>query len=143
MLKETIKMDPSHWQPHHTLAYILLDQSRLDEASAEAEKSLELSGGASAPRMMMASKEYISGRPEEGHKHLEILLQTAREVYVPPTFFAWIAMARGDPEEAYDYVRKAIEVRDSWLNFNRIAPKQLRALSPKIESLLKESGWEK
>jgi tetratricopeptide (TPR) repeat protein len=143
MLKEAIDMEPAHWQPRYTLAYILLDQSRLAEASAEAEKALELSGGASATRMMMASVDFLCGRAAEGGRHLEEMLDMAGKAYVPPTFFVWVSMARGRPEEAYVYVEKAIEMRDAWLNFNRIAPGPLRALSPEIESLLRESGWEK
>ena len=140
-LRGTIEMEPAHWQPHYHLASVYLDQSRLDEASAEAEKAVELSGGASIALMILASVSFVSGRAKEGDEALEKLLDRAGKMYVPPIFFTWIAMARGDPGEAYCYVEKAIDVKDAWLNFNRIAPRQIRALSPKIEVLLKKTGW--
>ena len=140
-LRETIEMEPAHWQPHYHLASVYLDQSRLDEASAEAEKAVELSGGASIALMILASVSFVSGRAKDGDEVLEKLLDRAGKMYVPPIFFTWIAMARGDPSEAYCYVEKAVDVNDAWLNFNRIAPRQLRALSPKIEALLKKTGW--
>jgi serine/threonine protein kinase/Flp pilus assembly protein TadD len=142
LLRDTIEMDPEHWQPHYHLANVYLDQSRLDEASAEAEKAVELSGMASIALMILASVRFVSGRMEEGQEVLEQLLDRAKKVYVPPVFFAWIGMARGDPDGSYPYVEKAIEVKDAWLNFNRIAPRQLQARGPKIDALLKESGWE-
>jgi serine/threonine protein kinase/tetratricopeptide (TPR) repeat protein len=143
MLHETIGMDPSHWQPHYHLANVYLDQSLLDEALAEAEKALELSGGASVTRMILAATDFVSGRTAEGDRHLGKLLDSAEKIFIPPTFFAWISMARGDPEEAYRHIKKAIEVRDAWLNFNRIAPRQLRVLGPEIDTLLRKTGWEK
>ncbi len=141
-LNDTIAMDPTHWQPHYHLANVYLDQSSLCEASAEAEKAVELSGGASITLMILASVRFVSGRAEEGREVLERLLDRSNQVYVPPVFFAWIGMARGDPDGAYPYVEKAIDVKDAWLNFNRIAPWQLRARSPNIDALLKEAGRE-
>ena len=87
--------------------------------------------------------EFLAGRTADGNKNLRELLGKSDEKYVPPTFFAWISMARGDQEEAYRQIQKAIEMKDSWLNFNRIAPKPIRALNPKIEALLMETGWER
>ncbi len=141
-LRDTITMDPAHWQPHYHLANVYLDQSSLGEASAEAEKAVELSGGASITLMILASVRFVSGRSEEGREVLGQLIERAKNVYVPPVFFAWIGMARDDPDGAYRYVEKAIEVKDAWLNFNRIAPWQLRTRGPKIDALLKEAGRE-
>jgi Tfp pilus assembly protein PilF len=143
MLKDTIRMEPSYWQPHFTLAYIYLDQSLLEEAAVAAEKAFELSNGTSAALTLIASAEFLAGRTADGDAHLKELLDKAKEVYVPPTFFAWIAMTKGDSEEAYGHIRKAIEHKDAWLNFNRIAPGPLRALSPEIEALLIKTGWER
>ncbi len=44
-LQNTIALDPAHWQPHYHLSNVYLDRARIDEASAEAEKAVELSGG--------------------------------------------------------------------------------------------------
>ena len=93
-------MEPSYWQPHYTLAYIYLDQSLLEETAVEAGKAFDLSGGASAALTIIASVEFLAGRTADGNRHLKELLGKAEKKYVPPTFFAWISMARGDQEEA-------------------------------------------
>ena len=141
-LNETIEMDPTHWQPHYHLANVYLDQSRLNEALSEAEKAVALSGGASIALMILASVNFVLGQVEKGQEALEQLLDRAKKVYVPPIFFAWISMARGHSDGAHPYVEKAIEMKDAWLNFNRIGPRQLRAKSLKIDALLKNKGWE-
>jgi len=141
-LRKTIEMEPAHWQPHYHLANVYLDQSLLEEASSEAEKAVELSGGASIALMILSAVRFLTGRIKEGQEALEQLLEREKKVYVPPVFFTWIAMARGEPDEAFRHVEEAMEVRDAWLNFNRVAPRQLRARSPKIEALLRETGWE-
>ena len=141
-LRETMEMESGHWQPHYHLASVYLDQSRLEEASEEAEKAFKLSGGASITLMILASVGFVSGRVAEGQEALERLLDREKIVYVPPTFFAWIAMTQDDPSDAFRYVEKAIDVKDAWLNFNRVAPRQLRAMSPKIKDLLRATGWE-
>lgn len=140
-LLNTKAMDPAHWQPHYHLSNLYLDRSRLDEALAEAEKAMELSGGASIALMIVACVRFVSGRTEKAEEILEKLLERAKNVYVPPVFFAWIYMARGDADEAYTWAEKAIEANDAWLNFNHIAPEQLRARGPRIDALLEKTGW--
>jgi len=141
-LRETIEMESGHWQPHYHLASVYLDQSRLEEASEEAEKAFKLSSGASITLMILASVRFVSGQVVEGQEALERLLDREKRVYVPPTFFAWIAMTQDNPSDAFRYVEEAIDVKDAWLNFNRVAPRQLRAMSPKIKELLRATGWE-
>jgi len=141
-LIETIEMEPGHWQPHYHLATVQLDQSRVDEALGEARKAVELSGGASIALMILAAASFVLGRTEKGQESLEELLERAETGYVPPVFFAWISMARDDPDEAYRHVERAIEMRDAWLNFNGVIPRQIRARGPEIEALLRETGWE-
>ena len=140
-LNDTITMEPTHWQPHYHLANIYLDINRPDDATSAAEKAVELSGGASIALMILASVRFVTGRADEGQELLGRLLERAQTVYVPPVFFAWIAMARNDPDGAYQYVEKAIDMKDAWLNFNNICPRQLRAEGGKIDALLEKSGW--
>jgi serine/threonine-protein kinase len=141
-LRDTIEMDPGHWQPHYHLSSVYLDQSRVEEAVVEAQKAVRLSGGASIALMSLSSALFLSGRTEEAEGVLRQLLDRERKVYIPPTFFAWINMARGKADEAYAWIEKAVEVRDAWLNFNCVAPPPLRARDKKIEELLRRTGWE-
>jgi TolB-like protein/Tfp pilus assembly protein PilF len=140
-LKETIDMEPSHWQPHYHLATLYMEKSDLEKAIAEAEKAVELSGGSSSSLMIDSSLHFLLGREDEGRVLLDRLKKRAEESYVPPVFFAWISMARGDPPRACRYVEKAIKMRDAWLNFNFIYPPQIKARSPEIDELLQESGY--
>jgi hypothetical protein len=91
--------------------------------------------------MILACVHFVSGRDEDGEDLLERLLLRAEKVYVPPVFFAWIATARGKDQEVYRYVERAVEMRDAWLNFNPIAPRQVRAQSPEIQEFLRKKGW--
>jgi len=140
-MKKTIEMEPAHWQPHYQLAIVYLDSSRFDETAREAEKAVELSGDASIALMILSCIRFLTGGEKEGREILGRLSEREKTVYVSPVFFAWIAMARGRPDEALGHVERAVEARDAWLNFNGIMPRQIRAQGPEIESLLKKTGW--
>jgi TolB-like protein/Tfp pilus assembly protein PilF len=119
-LKKVIEMDPNYWQPYAHITSAYFDKSMSKEAVASAEKAVELSGGASVGRMLLVLAYHQAGRVHDSEEQLDQLKRKARDVYVSPMLFAWIYTARGDVEEAYRWLKKAVDGRDAWTSWYKM-----------------------
>lgn len=59
---------------------------------------------------------------------------------MPPTFLAWVPLARGEADEALERLREAAWDKDPWLPFQRLVGKGLHPGDPRIEALLGDLG---
>ena len=98
-LERTIALHPNHWLPHHALGDIFSRLSRMDEAIEESAKAVELSSENSIAVAQLACLNFLADRRDLGEELLAALTERSRQSYVPPTFMAWIHLARGDTEE--------------------------------------------
>ena len=55
------------------------------------------------------------GRTQQARAVLHSLAATARQTYVPPSHFAMIETALGNRDQAFEYLDRAIAVRDARL----------------------------
>jgi len=138
-LENVVAMHPHHWLPHYHLGFLYMAGGRLEEARAESEKAVELSGGVSATITQLACCRYLLGENGHGDELLKALQQRAHASYVPPTFLAWVHLTRGQVGDALEQLHEAVRGKDPWFPFNRLmAPVFYPAGDPRIDALLEE-----
>ncbi len=111
-----------------------------DEAVSAGEKAVELSGGASIVKAVLACAYFLSGRAKKGEELLESLKERSQSTYVPATFLVWIYSARNDIDEAFLWLHKAAKEHDPWICWYGSGSDALRADDPRFDLLLKKIG---
>ena len=139
-LQQVISKDPGFWQPQHWLCFAFISESMFDEAVSAGEKAVELSGGASIAKAVLASACFLSGRAKRGEELLESLRERSQSTYVPATFLVWIYSARNDIDEAFLWLQKAAKEHDTWICWYGAGSEALRADDPRFDVLLKKIG---
>jgi TolB-like protein len=139
-LRQVIELDPTYWQPYHHMAVAHLAVSDFAEAAIQAEKAVELSGGASVAMQYLAVADYRAGKTAKGDEVLRKLEEKAARAWVSPMVFLWIHVARGDEDEAYRHLERAVAERDPWLLFYGIMPGTIRPRNPKFDDLVASTG---
>jgi len=141
-LQQVIARDPGFWQPHLWLCFAFISGSMFEEAISAGEKAVELSGGASIAKAVLACAYFLSARSKKGEELLENLQERSQSTYVPATFFVWIYSARNDMDKAFRWLQKAAKEHDPWVCWYGISPNALRADDPRFDALLKKIGLE-
>lgn len=139
-LEKVAAMHPHHWMPHYYLSVLYAQAARLEEARVEAETAVELAGSVSITVAQLAQVCFLVGDKDRGDDHFELLRQRARASYVPPTFLAWIHLARGEADDAFEHLQEAVRGNDPWLIFHRFVSPELRPADARIEALLEGLG---
>jgi len=137
---KAIAMDPDHWQSYLHLGMAYLHASMVEKAAAAWEKAVDLSGGASAALAWLAAAYYLLGKSREADRLSERLDERGKQTYVPPMFFAWISVARGEQKAVLAHLERAMQERDCFLDFNNMMPPQMRASGPEVDALLEKAG---
>jgi DNA-binding winged helix-turn-helix (wHTH) protein/TolB-like protein/Flp pilus assembly protein TadD len=122
-LKEVVTLDPTFWLAHHLLANALIDAGQYDAALLESAEAKRLSPLQTLSDTFSAIALARLGRTDQARTILESLAATARQTYVPPAHLAMIEAALGNRDQAFEYLDKAISVRDARLALLKIDPK--------------------
>ncbi len=138
-LNKVLKMDPSYWNSHIMMSFVYRERAMLQEAMAEAEKAVDFSGSVPVAVMNLASVCYLLGKRAKAEKLLDSLKERSQCEYIPPMFFFWIHLARGEVDEAYKWLEKAYENHDIWLCCYRLVP-SMPPHDPRFTALLKKIG---
>jgi len=141
-LQQVIARDPGFWQPHLWLCFAFMSGSMFEEAVLTGEKAVELSGGASIAKAVLACAYFLSARSKKGEELLESLQERSQSTYVPATFFVWIYSARDDMDKAFRWLQKAAKENDPWICWYGVGPNALRTDDSRFEALLKKIGLE-
>jgi len=139
-LEKVVTMHPHHWMPHYYLSVLYAQAARLEEARAEAETAAELSGGVSITVAQLAQVCFLGGDRDRGDDHFRLLQERARASYVPPTFLAWIHLARQEPDDAFEHLQEAVRGNDPWLVFHRFVAPVIQPADARIDALLDGLG---
>ena len=144
-LQKTLELDPNFIVAHFFLALLYAQKAMNDEATAEAQKARALSGGDDSLMLAHLGAIYsFSGRSDEAKKVLDELQQLSKHTYVSPFYTALIYKGLGQKDQALEWLEKAYEGRDHWLETLEVHPwlDSLRA-DPRFIELLKKMGFEK
>jgi serine/threonine protein kinase/Tfp pilus assembly protein PilF len=141
-LRKTLELDPNF-----ALALLFLGQAyeqkaMHSEAIVEFQKAISLSRGGPVHVAALGHAYAVSGKRGEAQKVLERLIELSKRRYVPSYEISVIYAGLGDKEQAFAWLQKAYEERDSsWLGDVNVDPRfdDLRS-DPRFTDLLRRLG---
>jgi serine/threonine protein kinase/Flp pilus assembly protein TadD len=111
-LRKTLEIDPNYPDAHFWLAVTFFHSGRRDEAIAQIQKGLVLSGGDIRMRCALAAWEAMIGHKETALAHLAEILNLGERRYVSPVHLSHVYFGLGDLERMLDLLEKGFEERD-------------------------------
>jgi serine/threonine protein kinase/Flp pilus assembly protein TadD len=117
--KKALEVNPNFWPLHVFLGQVYEQQGLYPQALAELRKA---QGPTQLATSSIGHLYAISGKKAEAEKILNDFLQRSKTDYVPPTYVARIYIGLGDKDQAFAWLEKAYEVRDSHLEFLGVEP---------------------
>ncbi|MFP4081951.1 MAG: protein kinase domain-containing protein [Candidatus Aminicenantes bacterium] len=139
-LQAALTMDPNFFLSHYYLSLVYRVKSMFERGIQENEKAVELSGGASWVTMMLATAYFEAGKTTQGEELFESLRKRSRQEYLPPLGFFYIHLYKGHKDQAFEWLKKACDERDSFLPWCVIIPKFIIPDEPGFNALLKKAG---
>jgi TolB-like protein/Flp pilus assembly protein TadD len=138
----TITMNPNYFYSHYILGVAYNARSMTEEAMKEYEKAVNLSGG--IPRVVtgLAIAYYEFGKKAKAEKLIDSIKKRSGDEYVPSTCFYWIHKARGDLDQAYKWLERAVNEHDSFLPWIIGHPDENMKIpdEPRFNELMKKVG---
>jgi tetratricopeptide (TPR) repeat protein len=137
-------MDPNSGFTHWAIGNVYLQKKRYEEAVAEYQKAIPLSGDSPDEPASLGCAYALSGRTREAQQVLAELKERAKRTYISPTVIAFIHISLGEKDQAFALLDKAYEGRDFILVTLKTEPMfdSLRS-DPRFAGLLRRVGLEK
>jgi tetratricopeptide (TPR) repeat protein len=135
-LEKQVALSPRFWMAHHFLSQAVEMKGRFAEAKVEAERAVELSGGATVALSQLAGLYYRLGDRVHGDALLTQLEERGRKGYVSPMLLAMVFLTRGEADEALRRVEAAVAGKDPWASTYCLTARRLGHSEPRIESLI-------
>ena len=108
-----VDLEPGNYVGYWLLGTNSRASGQFDEAIAAHRKSVELSGGSMLMLGWLGLALGEAGRTDEARGVLaELQAATDRQVYIPPTSFAWTYLGLGDVENAFVWLGRSVEACD-------------------------------
>jgi serine/threonine protein kinase/Flp pilus assembly protein TadD len=114
-LNRALELDPDYALAHWLLGYIHALRSEYDQAIAELQISVELSGRNPWMLSTLGNVYGMSGRTAEARAVLDELLKRSKSEYVQSLHMALAYLGVGECEEALDWLERSYEDRDMYL----------------------------
>ena len=92
------------------------------EAIIHAERGVALSPSVNFLRGVLGVVYAVAGETAAARKVLDDLQARSKRMYVGPTVISWIYAHIGEPDQAFDWLAKALDQRDCTLGFGLRAP---------------------
>jgi DNA-binding winged helix-turn-helix (wHTH) protein/TolB-like protein/Flp pilus assembly protein TadD len=121
--RKVVEMNPDFWLAHFWLSRAYEAEGRYDESLAELQKVLKNTGGNTTE---IADRGYVyaaSGRAAEARAALAELQQVSQRRYVSPYGIAEDYAGLGRDDEAFEWMGKALKVRDNTLVLVGVDPR--------------------
>jgi tetratricopeptide (TPR) repeat protein len=122
-LQKTIDMNPMFTVAQWYLGLVYEQKGALESAVAQFEKCVQLSGGSPSMVALLGHAYAAANRRAEAEATLGQLAAQAKQRYVPPYPIAAIYAALGEKDEAFAWLEKAYEGRDSWMDYLKLDPR--------------------
>jgi TolB-like protein/Tfp pilus assembly protein PilF len=142
--KEALLAEPDYWVAHYQLGQAYQQMGRAEPALHALADAARLSNGNSKPVSLAAYTHASLGRDSEALAVLAGLQERSQEHYVPPYAFALIYAALNQDARVFEWLNKALAVRDVHLIYLPIDPKwdSLRR-DERFQDILRRCGLEK
>jgi serine/threonine protein kinase/Tfp pilus assembly protein PilF len=137
-LGKTLEMEPDFSISHYFLAFAYLQKRNHTDALQAAQKALDLAGGEGPLNIAQLGLVHsFAGNVDEARAALKRLTELSGKRYVSPFCVALVHMGLGRIDGAFEWLNKAHEARDHWLETLKVHPvlDTLR-MGPRYEELL-------
>lgn len=105
--------DPDNWLKHYFLAVAYEGSGRLEDATPEYEKAVQLSGTDTDAIAGLAYAYAAGGKRDRAEDILRHLLRQSKTAYVSPYLIATIYAGLGDKDRAFEFLERAYRERSS------------------------------
>jgi TolB-like protein/Tfp pilus assembly protein PilF len=138
ILMKAVKMNPSDWFAQYHLGHVYEAKSMIRKAIEKYEKVLQLPSWHMAVSNL-ATSYYLIGEKEKAEKLYNNLEQRSKKEYVPPTILYSYHLVKGDMDQAYKWLQKAIIERDYYLIWYTVCPTKGHTIpdEPRFKALIK------
>jgi len=120
--RRALEIDTDFVVVHIFLAQAYLLKAMYEKALEESQKAVSLSGRSPRSLSVLGSAYAMSGRTDEAQQILTELEQLSQRKYVSPIYKAFVYVAQGDKEEAFQALLRAYDERSWELVFLRVEP---------------------
>jgi TolB-like protein/Tfp pilus assembly protein PilF len=136
--KQAIVVDPDFWIGYHMISQVYEQLGKYDLALEASKHAGKLGHGNSKTFGLRGYILAKMGKANEAREVLETLQSISKERYVPPYAMALIHAGLNEPEKTFEWLDRALEVRDVHLVFLPVDPKwdALRE-DPRFKKLIK------
>jgi serine/threonine protein kinase/tetratricopeptide (TPR) repeat protein len=141
--RNRLEMYPDFWVLHQYLGRAYLQKGKYEEAIAEFQEAINLSGSLQENMGDLGYSYAVSGRKAEAMKVVSDLKQLSEQKYVSPYHTALIYVGLGQKNQAFEWLNKVIGKPDIFLVHLNSEPRfdSLRS-DPRFPALLKKMGFE-
>jgi len=139
--QKTLEMDPNSGFAHWAIGNVYVNKGMYSEAIAEYQKAIPLSGDSPDEPAMLGYAYALSGKRREAQQVIDDLKERSKRTYVSPSTIAFIYGGLGEMKQAFVWLDKAYDERDSLLILLKIEPTfdPLRS-DPRFTELLRRVG---
>jgi serine/threonine protein kinase/Flp pilus assembly protein TadD len=120
--KKTLELAPDFVEAMYGLAIDYLSMSMYAEAVTAIERAMNLARRTPVLVAMLGRAYALSGRKDEAETLLKELLERATSEYVLPIYFAGLYASLGNKNEAFRWLEKAYQERNSGMNLLKTFP---------------------
>jgi serine/threonine protein kinase/tetratricopeptide (TPR) repeat protein len=121
-LSKAVEIEPQHVLATFYLGLAHLEKGHIEQALALVERSVELAGGAGFFVQGIAYVHASAGRKDLAQGVLARLAQMADKAYMSPVYMALIHFRLGDNDRGFEWMDKAMEAGDHWVEFIKVFP---------------------
>jgi TolB-like protein/Flp pilus assembly protein TadD/predicted Ser/Thr protein kinase len=140
--QEWLAAEPNDWFAHSHLSSLYLEKSMIKEAIEEINKAVELSDGVPMNVANAVMINYRFGDKDVADRLFQSLKKRAVSEYIQPMCFVYVHLTRGEMDQAFEWIKKACEERDSFLPWHRVSPMDFMHFpnDPRVDELLDRLG---
>lgn len=120
--QEILDLEPNYMTAHYFLGCACLHMGAFEKATREFRRCDELSGVLPPSLAMIAHTAVKSGHRKKALAVLADLKERSAHGYVSPYLIASVCGAVGQHSEAFEWLKKACEIRDTWLFNAQVDP---------------------
>jgi eukaryotic-like serine/threonine-protein kinase len=120
--RKGIELDPNFARLHFRLGQSLIKKSLFDEAISEFKMAMSLAGNPPTYLAGLGQAYAASGKKAEALQIIEQLEKLSKEKYVPSYQIALVYVELGDKDQTFEWLEKAFNARDDWLDQFRTDP---------------------
>jgi serine/threonine-protein kinase len=141
-LHKTLELDPNFPLAHSTLGIAHFQKGLFDEAIGAFQQALNIAGDTPYFSAWLAQAFAKSGKRDEARTIFQELQALSKERYTSSVYFAWVCLALGETDQAFEWLEKAYDERATELTWTPSAPgfDPIRA-DPRFQDILRRMNF--